>query len=369
MTQVVPLCEPTLAGNESAYLQECIESGMVSSTGPFVDRFEQAFAAWVGSEYAVACASGTAALHIALILAGAGPGSIVPVSTFTFLASVNAISYTGATPLLVDSCRSSWNMDTGRLHEYIRALADRGQPLPPAIEVVHILGHPADLEPLCDLRVRYGIVLIEDAAEALGALVTGGRSVGTVGDLGCFSFNGNKILTAGGGGMIVTNDPAHAARAKHLTTQAKLPGRAYLHDEIGYNYRLTNVAAAIGLAQLEQLDGFLERKRAIAQQYVTALRERAVEFQEPHADTVASHWLTSALVPDGQRDIVVGRLNDVGFGARPIWCPAHEQTPYLASPRLGGEVAEELGRRGLSLPSSVGLHDDQVDDVCRELVW
>jgi len=373
VSESIPLSVPQLAGNEARYLQECIETNYVSSVGPFVERFETAFARFVGSEHAVACASGTAALHVALAVAGAGPGLDVAVSTLTFIASVNAISYTGARPVLVDSETETWNLDAMRLVDEVERRARTGEPLPVAVEPVHVLGHPADLEPLLDLRERYGILLVEDAAEALGARYVEGpladRHVGTVGDLGCFSFNGNKVMTTGGGGMIVTDDETLARRARHLTTQARLPGRSYEHDEIGFNYRLTNVAAALGLAQLEQLESFLAAKRRIADRYGRALVDLGVGLppDAPWADP--SYWLYSVLVGEGmsQRDRVIDGLAAEGIEARPIWTPAHRHKPYAAMPTLGGDVSEELFRRAVSLPSSVGLPVENQERVVSAL--
>ena len=370
----IPLAVPQLTGNESRYVQECLDSGFVSSVGPFVERFEREFAAAVGARHAVACASGTAALHVALQLSGAAPGRVVAVSDFTFIASANAIRYTGAEPLLVDSEPATWNLDTARLHDEVVRRARRGLPLPAVIEVVHVLGHPADVEPLLDLRARFGIRLVEDAAEALGATYRAGplagRWVGTVGDVGCFSFNGNKIITTGGGGMIVTDDADTAARARHLTTQAKTPGVGYVHDEVGYNYRLTNVAAALGVAQLEQLPAFIAAKRRIAARYRQAL-EGVVASAVPAAPWAApSHWLASVLLRDDAPPLtaVLQRLAAEGVQARPLWPPLHQQAPYRDAARLGGAVGDDLYARGLSLPSSVGLTDDEQDHVVAALV-
>jgi dTDP-4-amino-4,6-dideoxygalactose transaminase len=355
---VIPLVEPLLGGNEERYLAECVRDNMVSSVGPFVERFEREFAAAVGARHAVACASGTAALHVALRLAGAGPGSTVAVSTFTFIASVNAVHYTGADPLLVDSEPRTWNLDTELLHDEVVRRARLGRPLPAAVEVVHVLGHPADLEPVLALRHRYGIPVVEDAAESLGAAYTAGplagRQVGTVGDLGCFSFNGNKTITTGGGGMIVTGDPSLAEQARHLTTQAKLPGLGYVHDTVGYNYRLTNVAAALGVAQLEQLPSLLAAKRALADRYDTLLAKLPLA-PAPRASWAApSHWLYSVLLRE-DHDSALAALHAAGVGARPLWLPVHQQAPYAAAERLGGGIAAGLHRRGLSLPSSPAL--------------
>ncbi|HYT10943.1 MAG TPA: DegT/DnrJ/EryC1/StrS family aminotransferase [Mycobacteriales bacterium] len=357
----IPLAEPRLSGNEASYLAECVRSGQVSSVGPFVGRFERAFAAAVGSRHAVACASGTAALHIALRVAGAGPGDEVPVSSFTFIASANAISYTGARPLLVDSEPRTWNMDTQLLHDEVVRRVRRGQRPPGVVEVVHVLGHPADLEPLWTLRERFGTRILEDAAESLGAAYAcgrfGGRQVGSVGDLGCFSFNGNKVITSGGGGMLVTDDAALADRARHLTTQAKLPGPGYVHDLVGHNYRLTNVAAALGLAQLEQLPAFLAAKRDLCERYDRLLAGLPVVPPPQAAWARPSHWLHSVLLEPASAEVprVVDAMAAAGVQARPLWLPLHRQAPYARAPRLGGQVADRLHRQGLSLPSSVGL--------------
>jgi dTDP-4-amino-4,6-dideoxygalactose transaminase len=373
VAEPIPLAVPRLGGNEAHYVQECLDTEMVSSVGPFVTRFEREFAAFVGVRHAVACASGTAALHVALRLAGAEPGGVVPVSDFTFVASANAIRYCGAQPLLVDSEPDTWNMNTELLHDEITRRARIGRALPAAIEVVHVLGHPALMEPLLDLRVRYGIRIVEDAAESLGASwLSGelaGHQVGTAGDLACFSFNGNKVMTTGGGGMITTNDAQLAARARHLVTQAKLPGHGYVHDEVGYNYRLTNIAAAVGVAQLEQLPGFLAAKRRIAARYRDGLGGLPVMLP-PHANWVeSSWWLYSVLVASGagSPEAVVERMAHHGIQTRPLWRPLHCQPPYASTPRVGGSVAELIWQRGLSLPCSVGLTDADQDRVIAAL--
>ena len=363
VSAVIPLAEPVLAGNESRYVQRCMDSGYVSSVGEFVNEFEQVFAAGIGSANAVACSSGTAALHVALRLAGASPGSLVAVSDFTFIASANAISYTGADLLLVDSEPETWNMDTERLRDEVVSRAAAGRRLPDIIEAVHILGHPVDLEPLLELRDRYGTRIVEDAAESLGgswcAGKLAGKLVGTVGDLGCFSFNGNKIITTGGGGMITTDDRELAVRAKHLTNQAKLPGADYVHDVVGYNYRLNNVQAAIGLAQLESLPAALEAKRRIAARYTEALADSPVTLAPRAKWAEPTFWLYSVLLDETAPipERVVPRLHERGVGARRLWSPLHAQAPYRTTECIGGEVAERIYRRGLSMPSSVNLTD------------
>jgi aminotransferase in exopolysaccharide biosynthesis len=335
-----------------------VDSNFVSSVGPFVDRFEEAFAKYVGARFAVATCNGTAAIHLALRLAGVGHGDEVLVSTLTFIASVNPIHYLGATPVFVDAERSTWNLDPGLLVAEVRRRARVGR-LPKAILAVHLYGQPASLAPILDVASEHGIPVIEDAAESLGATLHG-KQVGIFGSTGCFSFNGNKVITCGGGGMIVTDNSELAARARHLTTQAKMPGAEYRHDEVGYNYRLTNLQAAVGLAQLEQLEAFLEQKRQIASRYDRALQALpGVTLLEQAAGSRSSRWMYTLLVASGDagagRQRVLSALDEAGIQARPIWTPIHTMRMYAGCPRVGGVVAEELFRDGLCLPSSVGL--------------
>ena len=359
----IPLAEPSIGALEIEYVTDAVRSGYVSSIGPYVTRFEQEFAAAVGAEHAVACASGTAALHVALKVLGVGAGDEVAVADFTFIGSVNPVVYQGAEPLFVDSERATWNIDPELLIEHLSGRLSRGEALPKAVEVVHVLGQPARIEPLLDFCGEHGIAVLEDAAESLGAgWVSGplaGRHTGTVGTVGAFSFNGNKIATTGGGGMIVTDDAALAARARHLTTQAKVPGVGYLHDEVGYNYRLTNLSAALGAAQLERLPEFVRRKSEIAERYDAAFRSLDLVLPPREKSDRATYWLYSVLVPDGatsaDRDALLDHLNRAGVQARALWRPLHMQPPFAATRRLGGEVAEDLFDRGVSLPCSVGL--------------
>lgn len=368
----IPLSEPCIGGNARAYLDECLATNFVSSVGPFVERFEGEFADYVGSRHAVACASGTAAIHVALRLLGLEPGDEVFVPTLTFIASANPVLYEHAAPVLVDSERETWNLDPALVADELDRRARLGQRQPRAVEAVHILGHPANLDLLVEACERHGVTLFEDASEALGARFAAGRfagrHVGTVGRLGCFSFNGNKIITTGGGGMITTDDPALAKRAKHLTTQARLPGVEYRHDEVGYNYRLTNLAAALGVAQLEQLPEFLKRKRRIADRYDEAFG--VLPLTPPPRATWAepSLWLYSVLLRPSfglDRNGLLAALAGDGIQSRPIWSPLHTLPMYRHRPRLGGSVAEELFETGLSLPCSVGLSEAQQDAVIR----
>jgi dTDP-4-amino-4,6-dideoxygalactose transaminase len=348
----VPLAVPNIGELERRYVLEAVESGFVSSVGPFVAEFERRFADHVGAKHAIACSTGTAAIHIGLILLGVEAGDEVVCSDFTFVGSVNPIAYLGARPVLVDSETRTWNLDPVLLAGELDRRAAAGEPQPRVVEVVHVLGQPADLEPLVEACERHGIPLLEDAAESLGATWSSGRyagrHTGTVGAIGCFSFNGNKIATTGGGGMIVTDDDALAARARHLTTQAKVPDVGYLHDEVGYNYRLTNIAAGLGLAQLERLGDL-----------PVVLPPRV-----PGLD--ATYWLYSVLVPesDGRgRDDLLDHLGALGIGARALWRPLHAQPPFGSAQVVGGAVGDGLFERGVSLPCATELTERDQERV------
>lgn len=367
----IPLAVPTIGGNAAAYLQDCLDTNFVSSVGPYVERFERAFAERVGVRYAVACASGTAALHLAFLVLDVGPGDDVLVADLTFVASVNPIVYVGARPILVDAERRTMGMDPGLVVAELERRARDGEPQPAAIEIVHLLGQPADIGPLLDGATRYGIPIVEDASEALGATYAAGsldgRAVGAIGRLGIFSFNGNKLITTGGGGMVVTDDEALARRARHLSTQARLPGLAYDHDEVGYNYRLTNLAAALGLAQLEQLDDLLAARRRIATRYDQAIAEIPGLSPAPRVDGMAaSYWLYTASLtsPDARRrDALLVALADLGIEARPIWRPIHATLRYAHAVRLGGTVADDIFASAFCLPSSSSLSEADQDRV------
>jgi dTDP-4-amino-4,6-dideoxygalactose transaminase len=370
VTDVIPLAVPNVGERERRYVLEALDSGYVSSVGPFVSRFEEAFAKAVGARHAVACASGTAAIHVGLVVLGVRPEDVVAVSDFTFVGSINPISYVGASGLLVDSDTRTWNLDPELFAQEMDRRAAAGERLPAVVEVVHVLGQPADLAPVVETCRRHGISILEDAAESLGAGWSSGplvgRHTGTVGRVGAFSFNGNKIATTGGGGMLVTDDEALARRAKHLTTQAKMDGTGYLHDEIGYNYRLTNLAAALGLAQLERLPEFVARKRDIAARYDAALVDAGLVLPPRLDGFDSTYWLYSALVPEdppGLRDRLLAHLQEARIGARPLWRPLHAQPPHRAVQTLGGGVGDLLFDRGVSLPCSTDLSDADQDRV------
>jgi perosamine synthetase len=372
----IPLSVPSLEGREKAYLEACVADNWVSSVGPFVTAFEAEFARQVGAGHAVACASGTAALHLALLAAGVGPGDLVLVSTLTFIASVNAVRYVGADPVLVDAHPGDAQMDLDLVEDFLerecltrdgvcrhRASGRRVA----AVLPVHILGHGVDLPRLLEVADRHHLALVEDAAEALGVRVAG-RAAGTFGRLGCFSFNGNKTITTGAGGMVVTDESALAVRVRHLSEQAKRPGGEYVHDEIGYNYRMSNLHAAVGLAQMERLPDHLTRKRAIAARYAEAFTGLpGLGWIGPGSTVEGAWWLfTITLDPDvagvTARELRTA-LEKLKIDSRPLWQPIHLSPAHAGGLRLGGAVAERFHDRALSLPSSVGLSPDDQDRV------
>lgn len=363
----IPLSEPNLGPLETQHVLEALETGFVSSVGAAVTKFEQDFAEVVGTKYAVACTNGTAALHVALRLVGVTTGSDVLCADFTFAGSGNPIYYLGANPVFIDSEMTTWNIDPEMVVAEIERRAHEGEPLPAAVEVVHVLGQPAQMEAIVDVCAKYGIPIVEDAAESLGATWSSGRfagvHTGAVGAIGCFSFNGNKIATTGGGGMIVTNDEELARRARHLTTQAKVPGVGYLHDEVGYNYRLTNLAAALGNAQLSRLGEFVSAKHRIAAAYDAAFADLPLVLPPRVEGYDSTYWLYSVLAADeAERDRLLTHLENAGIGARALWRPLHVQPAYKGSQVIGGRVGVELFERGVSLPSSTHLsvEDQQV---------
>ncbi|MDP9100540.1 MAG: aminotransferase class I/II-fold pyridoxal phosphate-dependent enzyme [Actinomycetota bacterium] len=361
MSARIPLSEPTFGTEEEELLLQAVRSGYVSSVGPLVGAFEEEFAAAVGSRYAVACSSGTAALHLALLAVGVQPGDDVLVSDLTFIASANPARYCRAEVGLVDAETDTWNLNCAEVVAELHRRARRGVDQPGAIVAVHVLGQPADLAELIDVCHQLGVSLIEDAAEALGASWTSGplagRQVGTVGRVGCFSFNGNKVITSGGGGMVVTDEPELARDVRHLATQARLPGVAYRHDQVGYNYRLTNIAAAVGLAQLRRLPELLSARRLVADRYDELLGSEAGVQLPPDLPWAArSSWLYSVLLADpATREAVRLALDAAGVEARPIWPALRTQDPYRDSIVLGGQTALDIAARGLSLPSSAQL--------------
>ncbi len=365
---MLALHEPVFAGNEIAYLEQCIKSTFVSSVGKFVDRFEEMLAETTGAKRAVAVVNGTAALHACFRLAGVEPGDEVISPALTFIATTNAIAYCGASPHFVDSSLQTLGMDAQALGARLDAVAQRGPEGTTnretgrriaAIVPMHTFGHPVDMDEIVAIAKHWDIPVVEDAAESLGSTYKG-HAVGSQARLAALSFNGNKIVTTGGGGAILTNDEELGRRAKHITTTAKLPHKwAFVHDEIGFNYRLPNLNAALGCAQLEQLDGFLASKRRLAAAYDRAFAGvPGVAFAREPEGTTSNYWLNAILLDDahaGQRDEVLAALNDSGFGARPAWTLMHRLPMFAASPRGDLSVAESIERRLINLPSSASI--------------
>jgi perosamine synthetase len=357
--QRVRLYEPDLSGNEMPYVVDCLTSTWISSNGEYIRKFEQSFADYVGSDHAVAVCNGTVALHLALSALELGPGDEVIVPTFTYIASVNTIAQTGATPVFVDCNEDTWVIDGADVERLIT-------PRTRAIMAVHLYGGLCDLAQLRALAERRGLHLVEDASEALGCSWNG-RHAGTWGACGTFSFYGNKTITTGEGGMVVTNDAYLAERLRLLRGQGQHPTRRYWHVELGFNYRMTNICAAIGLAQMERLDQILERKRSIAARYRQRLQNQGVLFQARHPEVKSGEWLATVLLPDEiDRDAVMDRLDAEGVECRPTFCCAHHMPMYeapFALPR-----SEAISRRGISLPSHPLLSDEDIDQVCDSLV-
>jgi perosamine synthetase len=362
------LHEPVFAGNEIAYLEECIKSTFVSSVGKFVDRFENMLEEVTGARRAIAVVNGTAALHACFTLAGVEAGDEVMSPALTFIATTNAIAYCGASPHFIDSSFRTLGMDAQALGARLNAIAQRGADGTinretgrriAAIAPMHTFGHPVDMDEIVAIARHWDIPVVEDAAESLGSTYKG-HAVGSQARLAALSFNGNKIVTTGGGGAILTNDEELGRRAKHITTTAKLPHKwAFVHDEVGFNYRLPNLNAALGCAQLEQLDGFLASKRRLANAYQRAFTGvPGVQFAREPEGTTSNYWLNAILLDEAHaaaRDEVLTALNASGFGARPTWTLMHRLPMFTACPRGDLPVAESIERRLINLPSSASI--------------
>jgi perosamine synthetase len=380
----IPLSEPLFGGNEIQYTSECLRTGWVSSVGSFVNRFEIEGAAYCGTRHAVAVSTGTAALHTALKVLGIGAGSEVIVPTLTFIATANAVNYLGAEPVFIDSDQYL-NMDPQCLRRFLEeetetsegTLLNKSTRRPvKAVVPVHVFGHPANMEAIVSIAREFGLAVVEDATEALGSPDTegvyAGMRPGAIGDIGCLSFNGNKIITTGGGGMLLTNNGEWAVRARHLTTQARTDPLYCTHDEIGYNYRMTNIQAAIGVAQLEQLEQFLEARRENFRRYadgIKAVKGLSLVSEPPYARS--NFWMTSLVVEDEfamSRDEVVNALNRRKILARPVWGLLHRQKPYAHCQSYGLTNSLESYKRVLNLPSGAGLTPEDIGRVLEVLV-
>jgi perosamine synthetase len=374
----IPLCVPSIGGREWEYVKDCLDSGWVSSVGSYVTRFEKACASVTGTEHAVATINGTSALHVALLAAGVEPDDEVLVPTLTFIAPANAVRYVGAWPVFIDAEPAYWQIDPGLVGEFLsrdcsfdgtvtrnKATGRRVR----AILPVDVLGHPVDLDPLVELAHRFSLAIVEDATESLAARYKG-SPIGAQADVTCLSFNGNKLVTTGGGGMIVTNDRAVAERARYLTTQAKDDAVEYVHGAIGYNYRLTNVLAAIGCGQLEHLDDYVAIKRKNAARYAALLAD--VPGLRPMREApwaTSTFWLFTVLVDaeafGASSRALLRILAEQGIQTRPLWQPLHRSPAHHGARCVESGVAERLYRDALSLPSSVELTAEQLETVAR----
>jgi perosamine synthetase len=364
----IGLHEPSFSGNEWAYVKECLDTGWVSSVGKFVDRFELQLAEYTGAKRAVAVINGTAALHMCLLLAGVKPGDEVIVPALTFVATANAVAYCGAVPHFADSEERTLGMDPAKLESHLNSIGDlradgcynrnTGRRIK-AVVPMHTFGHPVDMDPLLSLCERFNLDVIEDAAESLGSLYKG-KHTGTLGRLAALSFNGNKTITTGGGGAILTNDEDLGRLAKHLTTTARLQHQwSFVHDQVGYNYRLPNINAALGCAQMEQLPLFLEQKRTVAERYQASIAGlQGIRFFTEPDFSRSNYWL-NALVLDkihcNSRNELLELTNRLGITTRPVWTLMHRLPMFSTCPRMELSVAEDIEQRLINIPSSACL--------------
>lgn len=355
----IPVYQPDLSGNERKYVLECLDTTWISSKGRFIQEFESAFAAYTGVPHAVSVCNGTVALHLALLALGIGPGDEVIVQSLTYIASVNAIRYVGATPVFCDSLPDTWQMDPDNVEKLIG-------PRTRAVMAVHLYGGACEMPRLLALCKRHKLKLIEDCAEAMGTTIDG-RHVGNFGDAATFSFFGNKTITTGEGGMVVCRDAALDGVLRHLRGQGLAEGREYWHDVIGYNYRMTNICAAIGLAQLERIEEILHAKVELARRYRAVLKDTPFTFQAAREGERQSHWMVTVLVPAVQdRDPLRDALAAANIETRPVFYPVHTMPMYRREDvRL--PVAEGIASRGINLPSWQGLSTEDLNRVCSVL--
>jgi perosamine synthetase len=365
------LSAPNISGNEWKYVKECLDTAWVSSVGAYVDRFEEMMAAYTGCKYAVATSSGTTALHISLLLAGVTRNDYVLVPNITFVASLNSIAYTGASPILIDIDKHTWQMDLDLLDNYLKSNTTiegdtcihlKDKRIIRAIMPVHVLGNMVDMDRLKKLAQTFKLVIVEDATEALGSYYNGKHS-GSFGSLGCFSFNGNKLITTGGGGMIVTDSEEFAQKAKHLTTQAKSDPFEYRHDEIGYNYRLVNILAAIGVAQMEQLPDFILRKKEIDSTYRSRLGGIGdISFQQVTPEVNPNCWLFTC--KSGKQKVLLQTLNENKLQSRPFWVPMNQLPMFVKDIYISeNDFSNTIYRECLSIPCSTNIDDGEVEAV------
>lgn len=351
MSYKYPVYQPALNGNEKKYVQECLDSTWISSKGKFIKRFENDFSKFTGIKHSVAVSNGTVALHVALLALGIGKEDEVIVPTFTYIASVNAITYTGAKPIFVDSDPVTWQIDTEKIEERISKKTK-------AIMAVHIYGHPCEMERLKKIAGKYGLFIIEDCAEGIGSYYKS-KHAGSIGDISTFSFFGNKTITTGEGGMVCTNNKDLSDFAIRLKGQGLAKNQEYFHDIIGYNYRMTNICAAIGCAQLEQINDIIIKKENVVANYVDGLKNFPIEYHQQTGDVRHSYWMFTILVDsEGERTKLRKHLDKNGIETRPTFHPVHTMPMYKTQEKF--EVAEDLGKRGVNLPSYPDLTEKDI---------
>jgi len=355
----IPIYRPALEGNEKKYVNECLDTNWISSRGDFIEKFEKSFADYIGCKYATAVSNGTVALHLALVTLGISKGDEVIVPSFTYIASVSSIVYAGAKPVFVDSLESSWQLDPEDVRKKIT-------PRTRAIMAVHLYGHPCDMDEIMKIAKEYNLFVIEDCAESLGSKYKG-KNCGTFGDIATFSFYGNKTLTTGEGGMVVTNDETLKDRAYHFKMHGLAKYREYWHDVIGFNYRMTNICAAIGLAQLETVQSRIERKRKLAEFYINCIKDIPLSYHKETDDVFHSYWMFSITTgyPD-EREKLREHLKQNGIETRPTFYPVHTMPMFSAKYRKL-HVAEKLGWCGINLPSFPTLTQDEQNYICKKI--
>ena len=362
---MIPLCIPKMGGNELKYIKDCLDTNWVSSVGSYVDKFEEDFKSYVGSENSVVTMNGTSALQLALSSLNIRKGDEVIVPSLTFVASVNPILYVGAEPVFVDVCRDTYVMDVEKIEELI---TDKTK----AILPVHLYGHPVDMDKLMKIAKKHNLYVIEDATESLGSTYKG-KHTGTVGHIGCFSFNGNKLITTGAGGMLVTNDKAIGEKAKYLSNQAKTinSSNEMIHEEIGYNFRMPNILAAMGCAQLEVIDEYVGSKKNNAKYYNELLKNiENITLPIRKKDVFNVNWLYSIVIEDGYkmtRDEMIEIMKQNGIETRPFFYPIHKMDKYKDFKKGSMDHTNEIHEEGLCLPSSVSLTRDEIDSICEVL--
>lgn len=361
----ITLASPVLNGNEREYVLDCIDTGWISANGKYVTKFEEKFAEFCDVKHALSCANGTVAIHLPLLAYGVGQGDEIIIPTFTYIATANAVKYCGATPVLVDCENDSWNIDPKKIEEKIT-------PKTKGIIVVHLYGHPVDMDPIMEIAQKHNLFVIEDAAEAHGAEYNG-KVVGSIGDVGTFSFFGNKVISTGEGGMITTNNSELAEKMRLLRGQAMDPKKRYWFNEVGYNYRMTNLQAAVGLGQLENIDWHLGQRRRVAESYIVKLSQFNDVFTLQPEMPWAKHtyWMVSILLADkvkASRDEIMALLEADGIETRPLFYPMHQMPPYYEE-HSNYPVADQISSRGFNIPTNATLTDEQIDYICSRLVF